>query len=50
MSSISNSTSGIEVGDLVPVVAGSACLGERETRQVMDYSRQLQLLRGTIER
>ena len=28
----------------------NALSGQRRTRQVADYSRQLQLLRGTIER
>ena len=50
LSSISNSTSGIEVGDLVPVVAGSACLGERRKTRVVNYSCQLRVLPLTIER
>jgi hypothetical protein len=37
-------------GELVPVVAGSACLGERRKTRVVNYSRQLRVLPLTIER
>jgi hypothetical protein len=50
MSSISNSTSGIEVGDLAPVVAGSACLGERRNETGSGLLASVAQIRDTIER
>jgi hypothetical protein len=37
-------------GDLVPVVAGSACLGERPNKTGSGLLASVALLRGTIER